>query len=60
MGNLRARGILIRESICYHSPTDLGAHQACADRFVKAAHAIPGGAGPEQFLEVFLARKRVA
>jgi hypothetical protein len=60
MGNLRARGILIRESICYHCRTDLGALQARADRFLKAARAILGGIGPEQASEVFLARKRVA
>jgi hypothetical protein len=60
MGNLRARGVLIRESICYHSRTDLGAPQARADRFLKAARAIDVGTRPERLSEDFFARKRVA
>jgi hypothetical protein len=56
MGNLRVRGVLIGESICYHCLTDLGALQARADRFLKAARAIDGGARPERFSEDFFAR----
>jgi hypothetical protein len=57
MGNLSIRGILIRESICYHARTDPDAQQARADRFLKAARAIFGGIHPERLSEDFLARK---
>jgi hypothetical protein len=60
MGNLSARRDLIHESICYHPYTDLGAQQARADRFLKAARADFGGIRPERLSEVFIARKRVA
>jgi hypothetical protein len=60
MGNLSIRGVLIRESICYHARTDPDAKQARADRFLRAARAIFSGIHPEQLSEVFLARKRGA
>jgi hypothetical protein len=60
MGNMSALRVLIHESICYHSRTDLDAQQARADRFLKAARAIFCGIRPERLSEVFLARKRVA
>jgi hypothetical protein len=60
MGNFRVWRALIRESICYHEGTDLGALKARADRFFEAARAIYVGTRPERLSEVFLARERVA
>jgi hypothetical protein len=60
MGNSSVSDVLIRESICYHSLTDLGAQQARANSNLIAARAIFGGTRPERLSEVFLARKRGA
>jgi hypothetical protein len=60
MGNSSALCVLIHESICYHSQTDLGAQQARVNRFSYAARAILIGTAPEQLSEVFVATKRVA
>jgi hypothetical protein len=57
MGNASVSGVLIHESICYHSQTDSGARQARANSNLNAARAIFGGTCPERLSEVFFARK---